>query len=130
MRSRPERRWRWFAAWALAAILAVYWLSFGVSPLLGGLIVLAGVVLVRGLGGRFAIARAAYGALAGVGAILLFFAYLDRDDAGGICPHRAALCPVGASPLPWLIAAVALLLLALGLFLADTRRRASARSAR
>jgi hypothetical protein len=121
MRSAPERRWGWFASWAIVAIVAVYALSFAVSPLLSGLILVAGVVLVRLLGARFAPARAVYGALAGVGAILLFFAYLDRDDPGGVCPHRAALCPVGASPLPWLIAGLALVLAALGVFAADTR---------
>src|SRR5207253_2192774 len=61
---------------------------------------------------RPSIRRSAFGLLFGVGAILLYVAYVQREGPGTTCWHTATAsgCDQHLNPIPWLV--VGLLLLA------------------
>jgi hypothetical protein len=80
---------RWFAAWVVVGC----GLAFGMVSL--GPLVLVPVAVVAALLSRIPAARGwAYGTLTGIGLLLLFVAWLNRDGAG-------------LNPLPWLALGVA-----------------------
>jgi len=67
------------------------------------------------------------GALAGVGALLLFVAYMQRRGPGTVCWHSATAsgCDQYLNPWPWLIAGVLLVAVAVGAQLQLKRHRNS-----
>ena len=108
---------RWFTAWiVVGCALAVGTVSLG-------LLVLVPVAVIAVLMSRRPAARrSAHGALVGVGVLLLFVAYLNRDGPGTTCWERgtASGCDQHLNPLPWL--ALGLALVASG-FVAHRLRR-------
>jgi len=90
---------RWFAAWiAVGCALALGMVS------LGPLVLLPVVVIAVLMSRRPAARRSAYGALVGVGVLLLFVAYLNREGPGTTCWERGTVsgCDEHLNPLPWL----------------------------
>jgi hypothetical protein len=82
---------RWFAAWVVVGCaLALATISFAVGPLLALPVVVIAVLMARNASAR----RSAGGGLVGIGLLLLFIAYVNRDG-------------VNWSPLPWLFAGLA-----------------------
>jgi hypothetical protein len=113
--------WRWFWAWvAIGAAGALALVSFG--PLLAFPVASIAFVMAR----RPAIRRSAFGALAGVGFLLLFVAYLQRDGPGTTCwrTNVASGCSEHLNPIPWLVLGFACLL---GGFIGQARRYATER---
>jgi len=108
---------RWFTAWiVVGCVLAVGTVSLG-------LLVLVPVAVIAVLMSRRPAARrSAYGALVGVGVLLLFVAYLNRDGPGTTCWERgtASGCDQHLNPLPWLALGLALVA---GGFVAHRLRR-------
>jgi hypothetical protein len=91
---------RWFAAWVVVGCaLALSMLSVGL-PLLIPVAVIA-VLMIRRPGAR----RSAYGALIGVGLLLLFIAFANREGPGTACGQDG--CGNQLNPLPWLLAGLA-----------------------
>lgn len=108
---------RWFVAWVVVGCaLALGALSLG--PLVLFPVAVAAVLMSR----RPAARGSAYGALVGVGLLLLYVAYLNREGPGTTCwQHGTATgCDQHLNPLPWL--AVGLALVAGG-FVAHRLRR-------
>jgi len=92
----------WFWAWALVGVgfgLGISAIGIFTVPLA----VLAVIVMTR----RRPI-RGAFGLLTGVGAVLLFIAYLQRQGPGTTCWHTAtaAGCDEHLNPIPWLVVGV------------------------
>jgi hypothetical protein len=82
---------RWFAAWVVVGCaLAFGVVSFALGPLVFVPAALAAALMLRKPSAR----AGAYGALIGVGVLLLFVAYLNRDG-------------LGLNPLPWLFLGLA-----------------------
>ena len=108
---------RWFAAWiVVGCALALGTVSLGL------LVVLPVVVIAVLMSRRPAALRSAYGALVGVGLLLLFVAYLNREGPGTTCWQHgtASGCDEHLNPLPWLALGVALIA---GGFVAHRLRR-------
>lgn len=116
-------RWAWFAAWLI--IGAGYALSIlGAASV--GLFLLPVVVLATVLIARRQHARSGLpGLISGLGIPLLYVAYLNRTGPGTVCTTTAGggqNCNDEWSPWPWLAAAVILLGLGVGAFIAWQRR--------
>jgi hypothetical protein len=97
---------RWFAAWVIVGCA----LAFGVVSFALGPLVFVPAVIVAALMLRKPRARAgAYGALIGVGVLLLFVAYLNREGPGTTCWQHASSsgCDQHLNPLPWLVLGLA-----------------------
>ena len=95
---------RWFAAWALVGCaLALGLVSLGLLAVVPAAVI--AVLMIR----RPAARRSAYGALIGVGLLLLFIAWLNREGPGTTCwQHGTATgCDEHLNPLPWLALGVA-----------------------
>jgi hypothetical protein len=89
----------WFAAWVLVGCaLALGTVSLGPLVLLP--VAVIAVLMLRQPAAR----RSAYGALVGMGMLLLFVAYLNREGPGTTCWERgtASGCDQHLNPLPWL----------------------------
>jgi drug/metabolite transporter (DMT)-like permease len=83
----------WFAAWVVVGCaLALGAVSFALGPLVFIPAAVAAVLMLR----RPAARRTAFAGLIGVGLLLLFIAYLNRDGPGD-----------QLNPLPWLLLGVA-----------------------
>ncbi|HEY8647109.1 MAG TPA: hypothetical protein VIL77_14660 [Gaiellaceae bacterium] len=97
---------RWCAAWVIVGCaLALGVISFAIGPL-----VLVPAALVAALMvSRPQARRGAYGALIGVGLLLLFVAYVNRDGPGTTCwQHGTTMgCGEHLNPLPWLFLGLA-----------------------
>ncbi|MCW2964490.1 MAG: hypothetical protein JWO17_1742 [Actinomycetia bacterium] len=92
---------RWFAAWVVVGCaLALGVVSFALGPLVFVPAALVGALMVRKPNAR----RGAYGALVGVGVLLLFVAYLNREGPGTTCWQHGSTsgCGQHLNPLPWL----------------------------
>ena len=97
---------RWFAAWVVVGgAIALGAVSFALGPLVLIPAAVAAVLLLR----RPAARRSAYGAPIGVGLLLLFVAYVNREGPGTTCwDHGTASgCDEHLNPLPWLLLGVA-----------------------
>lgn len=110
---------RWFAAWVLVGCaLALGVVSFAIGPLV--LIPAAAIaaLMIRKPNAR----RGVYGALIGVGLLLLFVAYLNRGGPGVTCWQRGTTsgCDDHLNPLPWLFLGLAFIV---GGFVAHRLRR-------
>ena len=108
---------RWFAAWILVGCaLALSTVSLGPLALLP--VAVIAVLMSRQPAAR----RSAYGALVGVGLLLLFVAYLNREGPGTTCWERGSAmgCDQHLNPLPWLALGVAAIV---GGFVAHRLRR-------
>lgn len=82
---------RWFAAWVIVGCaLALGMLSFAVGPLL----LVPGVVVAALMGRSARARRGAGGGLVGIGLLLLFIAYVNRQG-------------FDLNPLPWLFLGLA-----------------------
>jgi uncharacterized membrane protein YhaH (DUF805 family) len=95
----------WFWAWAvLGAAVALAALSFG--PILAAPI----LVIVWLMDSRPRIRRSAFGLVSGVGALLLYIAWVQRAGPGTTCwqTETASGCAQHLNPLPWLIAGIVL----------------------
>lgn len=90
----------WFWAWALVGVGAAL-AAVSLGPIL--LLPVAAVALV--LARRSSIRPSAFGVLSGVGILLLYVAYLQRDGPGTTCWHTATTsgCSHPLNPLPWAI---------------------------
>jgi hypothetical protein len=97
---------RWFAAWILVGCgLAFGVISFALGPLVLIPAVVGAVLMLRSPAAR----PAAYGAPIGVGSLLLFVAYVNREGPGTTCwQHGTSMgCGEHLNPLPWLLLGVA-----------------------
>jgi uncharacterized membrane protein YhaH (DUF805 family) len=95
----------WFWAWAvLGAAVALAALSFG--PILAAPI----LVIVWLMDSRPRIRRSAFGLVTGVGALLLYIAWVQRAGPGTTCwqTQTASGCDQHLNPLPWLLAGIVL----------------------
>ncbi len=109
----------WFAAWVVVGCaLAVGVVSFAIGPFVLIPAAVAGVLLIRKPAAR----RAAYGALIGIGLLLLYVAYLNRQGPGVTCSQHGTTsgCDEHLNPLPWLALGLAFIV---GGFLAHRLRR-------
>jgi hypothetical protein len=96
----------WFAAWVIVGCaLALGLISFALGPLVLIPAAAIAVLMLRSPTAR----RSAYGALIGVGVLLLFVAYVNRDGPGTTCwEHGATMgCGEHLNPLPWLLLGIA-----------------------
>ena len=113
---RASPTWGGFFAWAaLGCASALGLLVFG---FLGIPPILIGALLARK---RPAFRASAFGALAGVGSLLLYVAFVQRRGPGTVCWHTATAsgCDEYLNPWPWLV--VGLLLVVVGV-VAHVRR--------
>lgn len=97
---------RWFWTWALLGVVAAS--GFVVLGVLAvGPVALVGALMAA----RPAIRRSAFGFVSGVGLLLLYVAWVQRAGPGTTCWQNgtASGCDQHLSPLPWLIAGLALL---------------------
>jgi hypothetical protein len=112
--ARVSPTWAWFLVWALVGSAAAFGLvSFiTVAAAAGGLAILVAVwFAVR----NPAFGASAFGAIAGVGALALVVAFLQRRGPGTVCWHTATAsgCEDYLNPWPWLVVGVALVVTAL-----------------
>jgi len=110
---------RWFPAWVVVGCaLALGVVSFALGPFVLIPAAVLAVVMIR----RPAARRSAYGALIGVGLLLLFVAWLNREGPGTTCwEHGKSMgCGEHLNPLPWLLLGVAFIV---GGFVAHRLRR-------
>jgi len=108
---------RWFGAWVVVGCaVALSMVSLGLLVLIPAAVI--AVLMIR----RPAARRSAYGALIGVGLLLLFVAYVNREGPGTTCwQHGTATgCDQHLNPLPWLALGVAFVV---GGFVAHRLRR-------
>ena len=95
--------WGWFWVWALLGCAA----AVGAVSL--GVLVLAPVALVGALMvSRPTIRRSAYGFVTGVGALVLYVAWVQRAGPGTSCWQTATAsgCDQHLNPLPWLLVGI------------------------
>ena len=105
-RDAPARE-TWFL-FALAAILGA---GSTVALLIFGVVGVLPVGLVIWIvAARPRLRRSAWGAISGVGLILLFVAYVQRRGPGTVCTTSATVssCDQFADPRPWLVAGLGL----------------------
>lgn len=110
---------RWFAAWVIVGCaLALGVISFALGPLVLIPAVVIAALMIRKPDAR----RGAYGALVGVGLLLLFVAYGNREGPGVTCWQHgtASGCGEHLNPLPWLFLGFAFIV---GGFVAARLRR-------
>jgi hypothetical protein len=91
----------WFAAWiVVGCALALGVVSFAIGPL----VLLPAALIAALMARKPAPRRGAYGALIGVGLLLLYVAYLNREGPGVTCwDHGTSSgCDEHLNPLPWL----------------------------
>lgn len=120
-RAAPPR-WTAFIGWAVLGVIA----GLSAVSFPSGLVVpiVASVVVVRV---RPASRRSWSGLLAGIGAVFLFVAYVQRRGPGTTCWHTAtaAGCDEYLDPLPWVAVGVPLVVAGL---VVQVRRIRSART--
>ena len=117
LRKTTPGSWGAFGLWALiGASSAFFLLSFAVLAIVP-VAVLAGITVKRP-----ALRGSWFGALAGVGAMALAVAFLQRRGPGTVCwqTATAAGCDDFMNPWPWLAAGVILISVA---FISFTRRK-------
>jgi hypothetical protein len=118
--------WAEFCIWAVVGV--IFGFALLIFPTLGVVLVLIGLGLAAT---RRALRRSWFGALAGVGATLLYVAFVQRHGPGIVCWQTATEsgCDEYLNPWPWLVAGAALVVA--GLVAQARRIRAgSPRSAR
>jgi hypothetical protein len=111
--------WTWTAVGCVLAFGAV---SLG-PLLLVPVAILAAVMAARTSRGS------AFGLLTGVGLLLLFVSYLNREGPGTTCWQRgtAGGCDEHLNPLPWLVLGLGLVVAGIGAFGVTRSRRAPRR---
>jgi hypothetical protein len=112
--------WPEFVIWAVLGV--VFGFSFLVFPTAGlVLMLIAGVVAAT----RPALRRGWFGSLAGIGALLLYVAFVQRHGPGMVCWQTATAsgCDEYGNPWPWVVAGAALVVT--GLVAQIRRARAS-----
>lgn len=119
---RVSPTWGWFFVWAALGCASAFGLL--VFGWLGAPPILIGAWLARK---RPAFRASAFGALAGVGSLLLYVAFVQRRGPGTVCwqTGTASGCDEYLNPWPWLV--VGLALVAVGV-VAHRRRIRSSRS--
>jgi len=107
------RRHAWFVVWGiLGVVLALGSLSFGLPALV------AAALIAFAVFHYFPQARGSqFGMLPGVGAVLLFVAYQNREGPGTTCWHTSNThigvvsgCNQHLNPLPWLVLGLVLVI--------------------
>ena len=90
----------WFWAWALLGCAV----GFGAVSL-GAFVLLPVAIIGVLMASRRSISRSAFGFLTGVGALLLYVAWLQRAGPGTTCWHTGTEsgCDEHLNPLPWLV---------------------------
>jgi hypothetical protein len=88
--------WAWAAIGAGAALAAVS---------LGPILLLPVAAVAIAMARRPSVRRSAFGVLSGVGLLLLYVAYLQRQGPGVTCWHTATTggCEQHLDPVPWLV---------------------------
>jgi hypothetical protein len=110
---------RWFAAWVVVGCaLALGVVSFALGPLVLIPAVVVAVLMIRKPSAR----RGAHGVLIGIGVLLVFIAYVNRDGPGTTCWQDGSTsgCDQHLNPLPWLVLGLAFVV---GGFVAHRQRR-------
>lgn len=99
----PFFAWAAVGAGACVTVLSVLSIGVFVAPL----VIVAAVLLLRWPRSRTA---AMFGAVSGLGLVLLYVAYLNRGGPGDVCSTTASgqSCVTEWSPWPWLVAGIAL----------------------
>ena len=107
------------------------WVMIGAGAAIGflslGTLAIVAVVLVVGIASsRPALRRSWFGVLAGIGATLLFIAFMQRHGPGTVCWQTATAsgCDEYLNPLPWLV--MGLTLVAIGVIAHARRKREAA----
>jgi hypothetical protein len=97
----------WFWAWALVGVGA----ALGAVSL-GPLLLVPTAAVAALLFSEPAIRRSVYGLVSGVGALMLYIAYVQRAGPGTTCWHRgtASGCDQHLNPIPWLVLGIACLI--------------------
>jgi hypothetical protein len=120
----PAPRWGWFVLWAVLGLVATFGLLSFITPalVLGGIAILVAVWFAARIP---AFGASAFGAIAGVGAMALVVAFLQRRGPGTVCWRTATAsgCDDYLNPWPWLI--VGLALIATGVVLQVRRMRST-----
>jgi hypothetical protein len=95
----------WFWAWALLGSAAALG-ALSLGPLLAAPV----VVIAWLMASRPGVRRSAFGLLSGVGALLLYVAWVQRAGPGTTCwqTQTASGCEQHLNPLPWLLAGIVL----------------------
>ena len=104
MRRGPT--WAGFLGWMVGgAVLCLATLSLNLLAAVPAVIIVILAIV------RPALFRSAFGLLSGVGVMLLFVAFLQRQGPGTVCwqTATAAGCDEYLDPMPWLLAGVVLL---------------------
>jgi hypothetical protein len=97
---------RWFVIWVIVGCgLALGVISFAIGPL----VLVPSVLVAAFLVSRPQARRGAYGALIGVGVLLLLVAWLNRQGPGTTCWQHGSTsgCDEHLNPLPWLMLGLA-----------------------
>jgi hypothetical protein len=120
------RPWAWFGAWLL---LGAVWMFALVAILSVGVFVLpvatvATVLLARRVSGRPGLP----GLVSGLGAPVLYVAYLNRSGPGEVCTvfARGSSCAQEWDPWPWLIVGLAFVAAGIVMFWVRARPRPQA----
>jgi hypothetical protein len=108
-----------FVGWAIAGAGTVLGLIS-----LGPLALLPAIALIVILATRDGTGHAAWGLLAGAGALLLFVAYVQRDGPGTHCSSTptSVTCGESLDPRPWLAAGLVLVAVSVAGTVAARRR--------
>jgi hypothetical protein len=116
MAARPS--WGAFAVWTVAGV--AFGFSLVVIPSLAAILLV--VALVMGIL-RPALFGSAVGSLAGVGLMSVYIAFVQRQGPGTVCWQTATAsgCDEYLDPRPWLVAGLAMIVIAV--VVQATRRR-------
>jgi hypothetical protein len=109
-----------FWAWAVVGCV----LAFGAVSL-GPLLLVPAAILAFVLASRTS-RGSAFGLLTGVGVLLLFVSYVNREGPGTTCWERgtASGCGEHLNPLPWLVLGLGLVVAGIGAFAVSRARQA------
>lgn len=115
--TRTRTDWSWFLVWLLLGAAAALG-AVSLGPLLLVPVAVVGVLLASRPEAR----GSAFGLLSGVGVLLVYVAWVQREGPGTTCWQTATAsgCDQHLDPLPWLVAGTVLFVV--GLF-AHARRR-------
>jgi hypothetical protein len=108
--TEPVAAIAWFLAWTLVGVgIAVGFVSLGVLALVPSLILAAVFASFR------TARRSALGLLVGLGLLLVFVAYVQRQGPGTTCWRTATAsgCDQHLDPRPWLVAGLTLITIGL-----------------
>lgn len=116
--------WGWFLAWALAG--AAYGAGVVGAATIGIVVFPIAIVATVVLLGRRPALSGLPGAALGVGAVLIYVAYVNRRGPGTVCTQHGGgagyRCVSELSPLPFVVAGAVAVVVGVGLFVVLGRR--------